>query len=75
LVFNNADDIDIWTDKVGSITSSGRRINCLLKSKYDSILFTARSRKVAVKLLGRNSDLVGLAAIWRGVAGSGLHGW
>jgi len=21
------------------------------------------------------SDLVGLAAIWRGVAGSGLHGW
>ncbi|KAF2181041.1 putative kinesin light chain [Zopfia rhizophila CBS 207.26] len=59
LVFDNADDIAIWTDKVDHTTSSGRPIDCLPKSKYGSILFTTRSRKAAVKLAGKNVVLVG----------------
>lgn len=54
MVFNNADDIAIWTDKVDHTTSSGRLIDCLPKSKRGSILFTTQSRKAAVKLAGKN---------------------
>jgi len=43
LVFDNADDIDMWTERAGSTTASDRRINYLPKSKYGSILFTTRS--------------------------------
>ena len=57
-MFNNADDIDIWTEKAGSTTGSGRRIDYLPKSKYGSILFTTRSRKAATKLAGKNVVLV-----------------
>ncbi|KAJ4286311.1 hypothetical protein N0V90_013345 [Kalmusia sp. IMI 367209] len=54
LVFDNADDIDIWTEKASGIAGSGRQIDLLPKSKYGSILFTTRSRKAATKLAGKN---------------------
>ncbi|KAF1955434.1 hypothetical protein CC80DRAFT_536030 [Byssothecium circinans] len=54
LVFDNADDIDMWTEKAGGTAGSGRRIDYLPKSKHGSILFTTRSRKVATKLAGKN---------------------
>jgi tetratricopeptide (TPR) repeat protein len=54
LVFDNADDIDIWTEKVDSTIGSGRRIGSLPKNKLGSILFTTRSRKAATKLAGKN---------------------
>jgi hypothetical protein len=54
LVFDNADDIRIWTEKADSTTGSGRRIDYLPKSKRGSILFTTRSRKAATKLAGKN---------------------
>ncbi|KAF2180116.1 hypothetical protein K469DRAFT_693571 [Zopfia rhizophila CBS 207.26] len=59
LVFNNADDIDIWTDKVDMTAGLGRRIDYMPKSKHGSILFTTRSRKAATKLAGKNVVLVG----------------
>ncbi|RDW92542.1 hypothetical protein BP5796_01936 [Coleophoma crateriformis] len=52
LVFDNADDINIWTDKANDGT--GRRISYLPKSKHGSIIFTTRSREAAVKLAGKN---------------------
>ncbi|KAF2183895.1 kinesin light chain, partial [Zopfia rhizophila CBS 207.26] len=59
LVFDNADNIDIWTDKVDNVPASSRRINYLPKSKRGSILFTTRSRKAATKLAGKNVVSVG----------------
>ncbi|KAF2176127.1 TPR-like protein, partial [Zopfia rhizophila CBS 207.26] len=54
LVFDNADDINIWTDKTDNTTGSGRRMDYLPKSKHGSILFTTRTRKAATKLAGKN---------------------
>ncbi|KAK7193328.1 phosphorylase superfamily protein, partial [Paraphaeosphaeria sporulosa] len=59
LVFDNADNMDIWTDKVGNTPSSSRRIDYLPKSKCGSILFTTRNRKAATKLAGKNVVSVG----------------
>ena len=59
LVFDNADDIDIWTDKANNTTGSDRRIDYLPKSKHGSVLFTTRSLKAAVKLANRNVVSVG----------------
>ncbi|KAF2466110.1 uncharacterized protein BDR25DRAFT_269263 [Lindgomyces ingoldianus] len=59
LVFDNADDIDMWTDKADNTLGSKRRIDYLPKSKHGSILFTTRSRKAAIKLAGRNVVSVG----------------
>lgn len=52
LVFDNTDDINIWTDKADNTASSNRRIDYLPKSEHGSILFTTRSRKAATKLAG-----------------------
>ncbi|KAF2176554.1 kinase subdomain-containing protein [Zopfia rhizophila CBS 207.26] len=54
LVFDNADDIDMWTGRAENTMGSGRRIDYLPKSKHGSILFTTRSRKAATKLAGKN---------------------
>jgi len=54
LMFDNADDINMWTDKSDDITDLARQIDYLPKSKHGSILFTTRSRKAAVKLAGKN---------------------
>jgi tetratricopeptide (TPR) repeat protein len=59
LVFDNADDIDMWMDKSDNITGSARRIDYLPKSKHGSILFTTRSREAAIKFAGKNVVSVG----------------
>lgn len=52
LVFDNADDMDMWIDK--SAPDSGRLIDYLPKSAHGSILFTTRDKKAAVKFASRN---------------------
>jgi hypothetical protein len=50
LVFDNADDMDMWTDK----SESGRLTEYLPRSKQGCIVFTTRNRKMAVKLAHQN---------------------
>ncbi|KAH9204034.1 hypothetical protein DL95DRAFT_398836, partial [Leptodontidium sp. 2 PMI_412] len=54
LVFDNADDINIWTGQTGSEPGSDRLIDYLPKSEHGCILFTSRDRKTAVKLAQQN---------------------
>jgi tetratricopeptide (TPR) repeat protein len=58
LVFDNADDIDMWIAKAGSGLQAGQAsrplIDYLPKSKKGAILFTTRDRKIAVKLAQMN---------------------
>ena len=54
LVFDNADELDIWMSEAGNTPGSARRIDCLPKSKHGSILFTTRNQQAAVKLAGKN---------------------
>ncbi|KAE8399556.1 acyl transferase/acyl hydrolase/lysophospholipase [Aspergillus pseudonomiae] len=49
LVLDNADDISFWADKTKDMAGSS-----LPRSKHGSILFTTRSHKTAVQLVGRN---------------------
>ena len=59
LVFDNTDDIDIWTERADNTMRSDRRIDSLPKSRHGSILFTTRSRKAATKLAGKKVVPVG----------------
>jgi tetratricopeptide (TPR) repeat protein len=52
LVFDNADDIDMWIDR--SDQNSGRLIEYLPRSEKGCIVFTTRDRKAAVKLAQQN---------------------
>jgi tetratricopeptide (TPR) repeat protein len=52
LVFDNADDFDIWIGK--SEEGSSRLIDYLPRSKEGSIIFIARNNKTAVKFARRN---------------------
>lgn len=56
LVFDNADDIDMWIAKAGSGLQAGSPplIDYLPKSKQGAILFTTRDRRLAVKLAQQN---------------------
>ena len=62
LVFDNADDIDIWITKPGSEQESERQssqgsrrlIDYLPRSKQGCIIFTTRDRKTAIKLAQQN---------------------
>jgi tetratricopeptide (TPR) repeat protein len=54
LVFDNADDIDMWIAKAGSEYGTGSLIDYLPKSRQGSIVFTTRDRKAAVKLAQQN---------------------
>jgi tetratricopeptide (TPR) repeat protein len=54
LVFDNADDIDMWITKLGSEPRSGRLIDYLPRSTQGCIIFTTRDRKTAVKLAHQN---------------------
>jgi hypothetical protein len=58
LVFDNADDIDMWIAKPGSRSrsaqGSGGLIDYLPRSKQGSIVFTTRDRETAVKLAKDN---------------------
>jgi hypothetical protein len=54
LVFDNADDIDMWINRPGSERESGRLIEYLLRSKQGCIVITTRDMKTAVKLAHQN---------------------
>jgi tetratricopeptide (TPR) repeat protein len=54
LVFDNADDIEMWIAKPRSVQGSGRLIEYLPRSKQGCIVFTTRDRKTAVKLARQN---------------------
>jgi tetratricopeptide (TPR) repeat protein len=54
LVFDNADDVDMWMHKPASEQGSGRLIDYLPRSTQGSIVFTTRDRKAAVKLAAQN---------------------
>jgi tetratricopeptide (TPR) repeat protein len=58
LLFDNADDIDMWIAKAGSDAQheagSYPLIDYLPKNKQGTIIFTTRDRKVAVKLAQQN---------------------
>ena len=51
LIFDNADDVDMW---VGSTSSRANLIDYLPRSSQGSIVFTTRSRKIAVDLAHQN---------------------
>lgn len=48
MVYDNADDIDMWTDK------SDRLVDYIPRSKNGRVLFTTRNKKVGVKLAHQN---------------------
>jgi Cdc6-like AAA superfamily ATPase len=54
LVFNNADDIEMWIGKSGPTQASGRLTDYLPRSKQGCIVFTTRDMKTAVKLAAQN---------------------
>lgn len=55
LVFDNYDDIDMWTmERPAPDDSSGRLIDYLPKNRKGSIVFTTRDRKAAVRLAHQN---------------------
>ncbi|KAH7409693.1 hypothetical protein BKA64DRAFT_693472 [Cadophora sp. MPI-SDFR-AT-0126] len=54
LIFDNADDFNMWTGKDGPEPGSDRLIDYLPRSTRGSILFTSRDRKTAVKLAQQN---------------------
>jgi tetratricopeptide (TPR) repeat protein len=58
LVFDNADDLDMWITKAGSGAQPGQRthplIDYLPRSKQGAIVFTTRDRKIGVKLAQQN---------------------
>jgi tetratricopeptide (TPR) repeat protein len=54
LVFDNADDMDMWIAKPGSEQDSTSLIDYLPNSKQECIIFTTRDRKIGVKLASPN---------------------
>lgn len=56
LVFDNADDVNMWIDKpgLGDQQSSNRLIDCIPRTKDGRVVFTTRDRKVGVKLAHQN---------------------
>ncbi|KAK9384173.1 hypothetical protein V1515DRAFT_624563 [Lipomyces mesembrius] len=52
LVFDNADDISMWTRSHGSDKVSSELIKCLPSSQFGRIIFTSRDRKTAYALVG-----------------------
>jgi hypothetical protein len=54
LVFDNADDIDMWITSSGSGQEHYGLIDYLPKSRQGSIIFTTQDRKTAVKLAKQN---------------------
>ncbi|KAF1988157.1 HET-domain-containing protein [Aulographum hederae CBS 113979] len=54
LVFDNADDLDMWITRIGPEQRSNPLIDYLPKSKQGAVVFTTRDRKIAVKLAQQN---------------------
>jgi tetratricopeptide (TPR) repeat protein len=50
LVFDNADDVDMWIVQSGSEQASGSLVNYLPKNRQGYIIFTTRDKKIAAKL-------------------------
>jgi Cdc6-like AAA superfamily ATPase len=68
LVFDNADDIDMWIDNLKSEQKSERLINYLPKSDQGRILFTTRDKKIAYKLAQREDHVFELVDMTETVA-------
>jgi putative hemolysin len=54
LIFDNADDINMWITQSGTGPGSGRLIDYLPRSEQGCIVFTTRDRKTAIKLAHQN---------------------
>ena len=54
LIFDNADDIEVWINKDRNGNGSPAMMQYLPRSSQGRIIFTTRSRKVAVKLAQEN---------------------
>lgn len=54
LIFDNADDMDMWIQNAGYGSKSPGLIDCLPRSSQGRVVFTTRSRKVAVRLAQQN---------------------
>jgi hypothetical protein len=54
LIFDNADDIDIWIKKDGNGDRSAALKEYLPRSSQGRIVFITRSRKIAIKLTQQN---------------------
>jgi hypothetical protein len=54
LIFDNADNVDMWIGQSVSETGSGRLIDYLPRSTQGFIVFTTRDRKTAIKLAPQN---------------------
>ena len=54
VVFDNADNVNMWIDQSGTGPGSGRLIDYLPRSERGCIVFTTRDRKTAVKLARQN---------------------
>ena len=54
LIFDNADDPNMWIAGPGSKQGTVRLIECLPRSKQGCIIFTTRDRKTGVKLAQQN---------------------
>ena len=54
LIFDNADDIEMWIKKDGHANGSPALKQYLPRSSQGRIIFTTRSRKVAIKLAQEN---------------------
>jgi len=54
LVFDNADEIDIWTGQSNNAAESRRLIDYLPSSSHGSMVFTTRSQRTAYRLANTN---------------------
>jgi tetratricopeptide (TPR) repeat protein len=54
MIFDNADDIDMWFEPSGAQQEPTRLIDYLPESKRGNVVFTTRDRKLAVKLASQN---------------------
>jgi tetratricopeptide (TPR) repeat protein len=68
LVFDNADDISMWTGSQGSDWVSDRLIDYLPTSQVGRIVFTSRDRKTAYNLVQRSELIVEVPELSEDVA-------
>ena len=54
LIFDSADDIDMWINNTGNKNESPSLIDCVPRSSQGHLVFTTRSRKIAVKFTQQN---------------------
>ena len=68
LVFDNADDINMWTGSQGSGQVSSPLTDCLPISKFGRIIFTSRDRKTAYDLVQRDQYMIEVPELTEAVA-------